>query len=130
MINQYLTTTYNRTGTGVDGVHNCWSLVRLARHELFGLPLLPSYAEIPAEDKRGLTRACKETCNLSKLIPTEPKASAIATAWHASLCVHVGLVVEADGRLWILETDEPTGPCLTEIRKFESRYTRVVYYAD
>lgn len=129
MTNRYLDTRYVKYGRGpVD--FDCWGIVRQARHEMFGLPMLPGYTEISPDDKKGLTEACNQVRIDGGFKPVMARPGAIATAWRASLCVHVGLVVEGDGRLWVLETDEPTGPCLTPLSKFESRYTRVIYYDD
>lgn len=129
MTNRYLDTRYVKYGRGPVDL-DCWGIVRLARHELFGLPMLPSYADVSPDDKQGLTHACNQVRIEGGFVPVVAKPASIATAWRASLCVHVGLVVEADGRLWILETDEKTGPCLTPLPKFESRYTKVIYYDD
>lgn len=100
----------------------------MARHELFALPLLPEYGGIAPEDKTELTQACKDVAEDGGFIQCEAKVGAIATAWRGRLCVHVGILVKADGRLWVLETDEKKGPCLTMPGKFESRYTKVIYY--
>lgn len=128
-MNRYLETRYVRYGRGPVDL-DCWGLVRLARHELFGRAMLPSYAEIDPEDKQALTVAAASVREQGGFVATLPQAGAIATAWRARLCVHVGLVVQADGRPWVLETDEATGPCLSPISAFESRYTRVIYYDD
>lgn len=126
-LDRFLATRYVKYGRH-GGDLDCYGLVRLARHELFGLPLLPLFGDIAPEDKQGLTAACKD---VSKgFSPTMANPAAIATAWRGKLCMHVGLVVEADERLWVLETNEISGPCLTPIPRFESRYTKVIYYDD
>lgn len=129
MINKYLFTRYKKYGRGPDEF-DCWGIVRTARAELFGKDLLPSYAEIDPQDKRALTQACEQVRVDHVFNESVAVAGAIATAWRARVCVHVGLVVEADGRLWVLETDVETGPCLTRIDQFEQRYTKVIYYDD
>lgn len=129
MIDQYLTTRYVKGGRGPVDL-DCYGLVRLARAELFGRRLMPLCAEARPGDLRSITRAVQEVAGLQGMQPADPTPGAVATAWRASLCVHVGLVVEADGRRWVLETDEPTGPCITPLSKFESRYSRVIYYDD
>jgi hypothetical protein len=128
-VNQYLRTKYRKGGRGPVDL-DCWGLVRLARVDLFNKPLLPSYDGISPDDKPALTTACLVTRDDGKFREVDPTPGAIATGWQARLCVHVGLVVEADGRLWILETMQSTGPALTPIRKFARRYTRVLYYND
>lgn len=109
---------------------DCWGLVRLARASLFGRAMLPSYSETDPDDKAGLTKAASEVRVQGGFVEVQPRPGAIATGWRARLCVHVGLIVEADGRLWVLETDAGTGPTLTKINAFEARYTRVVFYDD
>lgn len=129
MIDTYLKTRYVKGGRGPDDI-DCYGLVRLARHEMFGLPLLPLYAGVTMDDKLSITNACKDISREQGFVPGFARPGAIATAWRVRLCVHVGLVVDADGRLWVLETDDAAGPRLTPISKFESRYTKVIYYDD
>ncbi|KAA0910690.1 hypothetical protein [Pusillimonas sp. ANT_WB101] len=129
MINRYLQTRYVKYGRGPVDV-DCYGLVRLARHELFGRAMLPSYSEIDPDDKQALTAATLLVREEGCFLPCTAQLGAIATAWRARLCVHVGLVVHADGRLWVLETNEGKGPCLTSIWDFEPRYTQVIYYDD
>lgn len=126
-IDDLLQTRYAKFGRGPDDV-DCWGMVRLARVELFGLDWLPSHAQVDPADKAGLTQAASQVREQGGFAEVAPRPGAIATAWRASLCVHVGIVVESDGRLWILETDEGAGPTLTRINKFQTRYTRVVFY--
>ena len=128
-MNRYLESRYARGGRDYPDL-DCWGLTRLARTELFGRPMLPLCSNAQPGDFRAITQACSEVSGVAELAPSQPQPGAIATAWCASLCIHVGLVVDADGRRWVLETDDPTGPCLTPLKRFESRYTRVIYYDD
>lgn len=127
MIQHYLNSTYRRYGRGPD-VYDCWGLVREARSELFGKPLLASYGDIDPDDKRSLTGAAGEVNGRLRLVGPVP--GAIAQGWRGRLCIHVGIVVEVDGRRWILETGQSMGPVLTRIRDFESQYLKVMYYDD
>ncbi|WP_394065429.1 hypothetical protein [Alcaligenes sp. WGS1538] len=128
-INDFLRTRYVPFGRAAPEL-DCWGLVRLARVSLFGRPLLPSHADIDPADKTGLTAAAQAVQAQGGFQEVPPRPGAIAAAWRARLCVHVGIVVEADGRLWVLETDSGTGPTLTRINVFETRYTRVIFYDD
>jgi hypothetical protein len=128
-LGHFLSTVYVR---GARGPHeyDCWGLTRAARTALYGLPLLPECPDalpgmIPVIT-REVARVVQE-CGMKK---DGPYPGHVATAWHGRVCVHVGLVVSANGGLRILETDAPTGPCLTRIPQFESRYSKVIYYAD
>lgn len=129
MINKYLETSYVAGGRG-PSEYDCWGLTRVARNEMFGKPLLPLCPFAKPGDYREITSACRSVSESFGLRPGSIDVGAVATAWRGRLCVHVGLVVEADGRRWILETDAPTGPCLTRPSSFESRYTKVIYYVD
>ena len=128
-MNRYLQTRYVRGGRG-PVEYDCWGLVRIARLELFGRRLLPILSEAKPGNPRAITNAVRTVSADGFAELSKPRVGAIATAWRASLCVHVGLVVEADGRMMILETDAPTGPCLTPIKTFTARYTRVLFYDD
>jgi len=128
MIDRYLQTRYTDGGRGPD-TFDCWGLVRHARHTMFGKSLLPSYDNIHPSDKPSLTAACAEVRGTAfREVTAAP--GAIAAAWIGKLCMHVGLVVEADGMLWVLETNKKTGPVITRLRRFESRYTKVIYHDD
>ena len=108
---------------------NCWSLVRRLRVELFGLPLLPLYGGINADDKRSLSKAAKETIS-GHLKECDLQLGAIAACYRVSLCVHVGIVVEIDGRLCIAEIGAKTGFRIQSVERFEASYTKVRYYID
>lgn len=126
-IDDFLRTRYVPFGRAVPEL-DCWGLVRLARASLFGRTMLPSYSETDPDDKTGLTTAAIEVREQGGFKEVPPRPGAIATGWRGRLCVHVGLVVEADGRLWVLETDVGTGPTLTKINAFEARFLKVIYY--
>ena len=108
---------------------NCWSLVRRLRVELFDLPLLPLYGGINADDKRSLTKAASETIS-GHLKECGLQLGAIAACYRVSLCVHVGIVVEVDGRPHIAEIGSKTGFRILSIERFEAAYTKVRYYID
>lgn len=129
MPNRYLEVPYIKFGRTMEGA-DCYGLVRMARHDLLGLPLLPLHDSVSPDDKKEMTETSREIVKHEGLIPCAFKVGAIATAWVGRLCIHVGLVIEADGRLWVLETDQKKGPCLTMPNKFEARYTNVIYYAN
>ena len=108
---------------------NCWSLVVDMRVNLFGLPLLPLHGGIHADDKRELSKAAKSTID-SNLIESKIQIGAIAAAYRASLCVHVGMVIEIDGSPHIAEIGSKTGFRIISVERFEAAYTKVRYYID
>lgn len=126
-LDDFLLTRYERGARG-PSAYDCWGLVRAARCVLFGRPELPSLTGVEPGDFPAITMAfCELSASLSV---ARPNPGAIASAFIGKFCVHVGLCVELDGRTFILETDEKTGPALTARRVFESRYLRVVYHDD
>ncbi|WP_414430858.1 hypothetical protein ACMG4M_05360 [Alcanivorax sp. IL3] len=102
---------------------DCWGLTRLVREEMTG-QLLPEFGGVV--DRRRMTKLAPDVKD--GLSPSEPKDGAIAFAYRGRLCIHVGIIVKADGRLWVLETDEKTGVTISSIRRFESRFVRVEFY--
>lgn len=120
-------------GRGPDEF-DCWGIIRSARHDLYGRALLPPLDGVRrayySSDFRSMKSASELiTHNFGKVVAA-PTPGAVAVAFRASLCIHVGLVVSADGKIAILETTEKTGPCLTPINKFTSKFTRVLFYDD
>lgn len=108
---------------------NCWSLVIDMRVHIFGFPLLPLHGGIHADDKRELSKAAKSTID-SHLVESKIQIGAIAAAYRASLCVHVGIVIEIDGKPHIVEIGSKTGFRIISVEHFEASYTKVRYYID
>lgn len=130
-LHRYLSTRYLAGARG-PVEFDCWGLTRLAKAELFGGPMLPECADAKPGLIPVITREVARVAQQHGMRAAErPEPGHVATAWHGRVCVHVGLVVRSqDGMLKILETDAPTGPCLTRIKHFEERYSKVIYYAD
>jgi hypothetical protein len=127
MIERYLATVYEDGGTG-PYAYNCWTLVRAVRHEVFGYPLLPIYGAISPDDKHALTDACNAEAQAFHEGPPSP--GAIATVWRGQICIHVGICIELDGRLGVLETGRKCGPRWLCLGDFERRYLKVIYHND
>ena len=58
----------------------------------------------------------------------EPEPGAVALCYRGSFLIHVGVVVEVDGLLQVLECNEKTHVRLTPLPRFERRFVRVEYY--
>lgn len=127
MIERYLKAEWSRDGMEYPRL-NCWGLVRLVRHELYGLPLLPAFG-IAAQDKRSLTRACHAVV-AAHLVECQPCKGAIAAVWRGALCVHVAAVIELDGRLAVLEVDEGKPAGWRWLQDFERDHIKITYYKD
>lgn len=126
-MNRYLNIPYVAGGRDTSGL-DCLGLIRLVRHEIFGRELMPECATVDPDNKRQVTKTHDALVASERLHECQPQAGTIAAAFKSVLCIHVGVVIEADGRKWIMETNAHTGVCLTPIRAFENQYTKVIYY--
>lgn len=113
---------HGRDAAGCD----CWGLARLARHALRG-DWLPEYGAVDPADKAEMTRVAGQVVG-GGFRECDPRPGALAAVWRGAMCLHVGIVIEADGRLAVLETNRSTGPRWLRIRDFEARYPRVTYH--
>ncbi|OHC12255.1 MAG: hypothetical protein A2002_09450 [Pseudomonadales bacterium GWC1_66_9] len=107
--------------------YNCWGLARAVRHEVYGLPLLPEYgrhvqASPHAQRDYQIQAGEMEEC--------APEPGSIAAVFRGPLCIHVGVVIEVEGRLAVLETNQRSGCRWLRVPDFERRWLRVIYYRD
>ena len=128
MIQRYFTASYKEGGRGPKEF-DCWGMTRAARHELYGLPLLPSYGAVDPDNKLELTRAAHHCFN-NHIKKASPKPGSIVTCWRGKLCLHIALVVELNGRLGVFEIDKGISPHWQLLSDFESRFLKVEYYDD
>lgn len=130
MIERYLTATYEDGGRALPCI-DCWGLTILARHEMFGLPMLSSFGEVRHSNPRAFQRAYHSQVQAA-LEECRPFPGAIAAALHGDLCVHVGLVVEREGRLQVLEINPGTQARIVRLQDFRDRdiFTKVIFYRD
>lgn len=128
MLSKYLSATYEDGARGPDR-YDCWGLVRAVRHELLGLPLLPSFGAVRNTMPAAFTRAYEEQAALME--ECQPEPGAIAAVFRGRIVIHVAVVIEVDGDLAVLEIrNDRTSARWLRIPDFESRYLRVIYYRD
>lgn len=88
MIEKYLTEYRHKFGCrGENGLIDCWGLTRLARHELYGKPLLPSF-----KDKTDINDGYIEHAPFMQRLKTRVDGAVIAVIKYG-ICVHVALAV-------------------------------------
>ena len=123
-LSKYQSAPY-RDGARGPLAFDCYGLVIAVRHEVFGLPLLPSLGGVGRAKLRANTIAYREL--KAGMDECQPEPGAIAAAFRGDFLEHVGVVVDLDGQLKVLDTN-PGGPRIRPVRDFESCYQRVVYY--
>lgn len=126
MLKHYLSAPYRDGGRGPIAF-DCWGLCIAVRHQLLGLPLLPSLGAVGKDRLRENTHAYHDLKQGMETCP--PEVGAIAAVFCGALCLHVGVVVESEGRLKVLDTN-PGGACLRTTGEFEAAHPKVVYYRD
>lgn len=125
VIHALLATPYVPGGRAPDGA-DCWGLARLLRNALRG-DTLPYYSGLDPKNTTSITQATQQMLNGAWTL-CAPVAGALATVWRAGLCRHVGIVIEVEGRLAVMDTLQSTGPRWRYQADFEAQYREVRYY--
>jgi len=132
MLDDYLFAEYEDGANGeiVNGRrrYNCWTLACAVRQEVLGLPPLPDAGVI---SRHRLRESAKSYRVYADLLPDGPAVpGALAAVMSGELCTHVGVVLELDGMLAVLEINPKSGCRWLRIADFERTYYRVKYHAD
>jgi len=125
-LEKYLKVPYLTGGRTMEGL-DCWGLVLLIRAEM-GLMSMPDFGAVTRETVHRMQKAFTDGAYL--LDRGEPVAGAIAAVFKGSVFVHVGLVVEIEGRLAVIETNPSGGVRWSFLTRFLSKYYKVVFYRD
>lgn len=126
-LNDFIGKQYEDGARGPEK-HDCWSLVRSIRHEVYGLPLLPSFGHVRHTMPKEFTKAYRE--GVKGLHKCGPEVGAVAAVLRGAICVHVAVVVEISGELAAMEINPKTNCRWLRIPDFERRYLKVEYYRD
>lgn len=126
-IRQYLNARYQDGARG-PYVWDCWGLVRHVRHAHMGCRLLPSFGEVRSTMAKAFTQAYRQEAE--GMEKCEPEAGAIACVMRGPLCIHVGLVVEVDGRLGVLEVSPKVNCRWLPLERWKADHNRVEFYRD
>lgn len=125
-INAYLSAPHVTGGRSMEGF-DCWGICLAIRSEL-GFPDLPSLGHVGPADIKGMKEGYRHAVSYLKECP--PKVGALAAVFRGLAFIHVGVVIEIDGRLAVLETNPKTGVRWLRLREFESQYAKVIFYSD
>lgn len=124
---------YLRHAKYIDGgrgpiEYDCWGLVREARATYLGLNELPAYGELRNDNPRLFTRAYRTES--AKLRECGPEHGAIAAVMIGAICMHVGVVIEELGELWILEINPEKGARRVRLNLWLQEQPRVTFHND
>lgn len=126
-LNRYLSSEYKDGGRG-PYEYDCWGIARAIRHDLYGCSLLSEWGHVDPNSKRQVTGAWHEAKPL--LHRVDPSLGALACVFRGKLLLHMGVVIDSDRGLSVLETLPETGPRILPLSRFERIYTRVEYWND
>jgi hypothetical protein len=126
-VEQYLTLEYEDGARGPER-YDCWGLVRHVLHAHLGGRLMPSWGHVRNTSPRLFTRAYR--AESASMLECAPCVGAIAAVFQGAIVRHVGIVVEIEGRLRVLEMNPSSGVRHRSVPDFEAPYLRVVYYRD
>lgn len=126
-VTAYLSKKYQDGGRGPD-YWDCWGLVRDARARYCGKRLLPEFGSLRNTNPRAFTRAYE--AEAMQMEQCTPEHGAIAAVLHGKVCVHVALVLEVSGELWILEINPVRGPRYMRLTQWQRDHLTVTYHRD
>lgn len=127
-INHYLENAVYVDGGRGPTEYDCWGLVREARDQHLGLSKLPVYGELRNTNPRSFTLAYRTES--SKLRPCMPEHGAIAAVMIGKVCIHVALVLDIDGELFILEINPEKSARKLRLSLWLRDHVRVTFHND
>ena len=127
-INHYLQNAVYVDGGRGPVQYDCWGLVREARDQHLGLSLLPVYGELRNTDPRSFTKAYRNESG--KLRECQAEHGAIAAVMVGEICVHVALVLDIEGELFILEINPEKSARKVRLNTWLRDHVRVTFHND
>lgn len=125
-IEKYLLVPYLDAGRTAKG-YDCWGQMLAVRAEL-GCRPLPTLDSVTRHTVQAMGSEYRSVS--ATLEPCEPEVGSIAAVFKGRAFVHVGVVVDIDGRLGVLETNQATGPRWMRVPQFLDTYYKVIFYRD
>lgn len=104
-------------------LYDCYGIV-IAVREYMGLSPLPAYSDI----RKGPGMDEAVAAEIPNYQPCSPQSGAIAVCWHGPMARHIGIVVELDGTLRVLDINPRKNVTVSTLPVFERRFRRVEYY--
>lgn len=122
-IDKYRSVTWQMGGR-VWPVLDCYGVVHEVRRDL-GLPEWPAFEGVIREGDT-MARACAAfSANVRRV---EAKEGAVAACYSGGVVDHLGVVVNIDGTLHVLESNPHRNVTILPLARFERLYSSVEYY--
>lgn len=126
MIDELLPIPYVVGGRSMEGA-DCWGLALLVRERL-GLPAFDAFPSIRWDRPHGNQKCYQAATRL--LVAGDPAPGAFAAVFRGPLCLHVGVCLEIESRLCVVETNVEGGVRWYTVDDYNQVYPKVVYYHD
>jgi hypothetical protein len=127
-VNHYLDTAVYVDGGRGPIEYDCWGLVREVRAKHLGLSKLPIYGALRNNDPRSFTKAYLSES--SKLRQCAPEHGAIAAVMIGKVCAHVGVVLDIDGTLMVLEINPEKSARVVRLNTWLLDHVWVTFHND
>lgn len=124
-IDKYLAVKWQMGGRAFP-VLDCYGIVHEVRRDL-GLPEWPAFEGViktPQSNDMGIV--CDEFKR--DLTQCQPHAGAVAACYTGKIIGHLGVVVELNGLLYVLECNPRRNVTILPLARFERQYLKVEYY--
>ena len=123
---EIMSAPYLDCGRDENGI-DCWGIVLWVRRYL-GLPELPS---IGSTSRADTLSASKYYAQISEILEVgKPRPGSIAAVIRGGVFLHAGVVIDADGRRWVMEINPGSTAKLSSVEDFCSTYFKVIFYND
>ncbi|WP_410725602.1 hypothetical protein [Citrobacter portucalensis] len=120
---KYLSVTWQMGGRAYP-VLDCYGVIHEVRRDL-GLPDWPVFEGV-------INEGCQmnDTCNSfrSRVQKCEPEEGAVAACYTAGLVTHLGIAVNVNGALHILEANPKRNVTILPLARFLRQYVKVEFY--
>ncbi|MFW7518236.1 nitrite transporter [Escherichia coli] len=120
---KYLSVTW-RMGGRVYPILDCYGVIHEVRRDL-GLPDWPVFEGVINEGSQ-----MNDTCNSfrNKVLKCEPEEGAVAACYTAGLVTHLGIAVNVNGVLHVLEANPKRNVTILPLARFLRQYVKVEFY--
>ncbi|HBY5919938.1 TPA: nitrite transporter [Raoultella ornithinolytica] len=124
-IDKYLTVRWQMGGRAFP-VLDCYGIVHEVRRDL-GLPEWPAFeAVIKEPGSPGMGEFCESFSR--DLTPCMPCNGAVAACYMGKMIGHLGVVVEMEGLLYVIECNPRRNVTILPLARFERQFLKVEYY--